>query len=174
MDKLTKETLNAVPDAINQKSIKFEIDILTRNRFHAFLQKRGWAPTKRSYEIRPIVLGNLLRISKLLLTIDPAEFSGGNFISTSHLLIANHTDTLAKIVAIGVQNSRNEPSEELVSTIRDNLTSGELIGLLNGVMKQMDLNSFIGSIILIKGLNVLESAEKKNEPKEVSPLTQGS
>ncbi len=167
MESQTKKTLEQVVDATIQRALTIEITILPKNRLHAWLQRKRILPVKKTYEIRPIVLGNLLRISSLLLSIDPKFLKGGNgLLDTGHQLASYHTDTLIQVLAIAIQNNRAEPSGSLMSLIKYNLSPREMHQLLGIVLEQMDLTNFITSIISIRGLNVLETSETL---KEVSP-----
>lgn len=175
MDKFSSDTLSNVADTVIEKAYTFEIIIVPQNKFHAWLQKVGMIPKKKVYSIRPIVAGNLYRISKLLLSIDYDVLKAkAGYVDMFHRMVVNHSETLWEICAIAIQNNRSEPSAKLIRLIRDNLTSKEMFQLLAYVLDKMDSQNFISSIILIRGLNVQESAEKKTELKEVSPLMQGS
>jgi len=177
MDKSTAyETLANVADTVIDKAYTFEIIIVPQNKLHAWLQKRGLMPKKKVFSIRPIVAGNLFRISKLLLSInyDELKKTGTNAIDLFHRMVTDHSETLWTICAIAIQNNRQEPSKKLIRLIRDNLSSQEMFQLLAYVLDKMDSQNFLSSIILIRGLNVQESAEKKTELNEVSPLSQGS
>ena len=170
MQKNTQDILSRVADAVNEKAVSFQISIIAQNRLQKWFQQLGWMPMKKEFLIRPIVLGNLIRISKLLLTINPQAITGKNFLDIGHKMIADHADTMAIIIAIAIQNNRHEPSAKLVAIIKNNLSSRELYELLAYVLDKMDLKNFISSIISIRGLNVLDDAEQN----EVSPKSQGS
>jgi len=178
MDKsLANETLANVADTVIEKDYRFEIIIVPQNKVHEWLQKRGLMPKKKAFSIRPIVAGNLYRISKLLLSInyDALQTPGTKrFIDLFHRMVVDHSETLWTICAIAMQNNRQEPSPKLIKLIRDNLSSQEMFQLLAYVLDKMDSQNFISSIILIRGLNVQESAEKKIDLNEVSPSNQGS
>lgn len=167
---MEKDILHDVADTITGKPYQFEIIILPQNRFHKWLQRIGWMPTKKEFSITPIVFGNLVRISKLLLSIDPGLIKGKNFLDISHHVVAAHADTIVTILAIAIQNNKYEPSSDLIKLIKYNLAAEEMYQLLAYVLDKMDLKNFISSIISIRGLNVLESGEQN----EVSPKSQGS
>ncbi|MEO6610747.1 MAG: hypothetical protein ABIT05_01400 [Chitinophagaceae bacterium] len=175
MEKEVKQTLEQVADTVLENTVTFEIIILPQTPVHRWLQKVGWIPAKKNFVIKPIVLGSLLKISDLLLSIDLEQLQKGKgYLETSYHLVSRHTDTMVRVIAIAIQNTRQEPSGSLMSLLRNNLSSKELMTLLSLVLKQMDLQNFIASIISIRGLNVLESAVTKNESSEVSPSQQGS
>lgn len=175
MDKFVTDTLTNVADAVTAKDYLFEITINPENWFHALMQKIGLSPKKKVCTIRPIVTGNLIRISKLLLTIDKDALKDTtSFLDTSYRLMSDHGETLATVVAIAIQNDRHEPSQKLVDMIKNNLSMEEMFRLVAYVLDKMDHKNFLFTISSIRGLNVLENGEKKNGLSEVSPLIQGS
>jgi hypothetical protein len=174
MEKNKIETLTAAADTVTAKSVAFEITIRPKNMLHGWMQKKGWMVKKKEFSIQPIVLGNLLRISRLLLTIDTDGLLGKITLDTLHKLISAHTDTVIQVLAIAIHNSRSDPSSSLIRLITDNITSEDAARLLRYVLSQMDLKNFMHSIISIRGLNVLESEENRKESSEVSPSTKGS
>ena len=109
----------------------------------------------------------MMRISKLLLQIDiNIRDHTTDFL---YKAIEQHGDVIARVIAVAITNKREEPSQKLVDFIIYNFTSKELFGVLTIVLRQMDVGSFINSIISMKGLSVLESGAKKNGSTEVSP-----
>jgi hypothetical protein len=173
MDK--KETLEQVADATIQQPITLEVDIKPNSRVHRFLQDRGILPKKRALVLHPIVLGNLMRISKILVSIDMTIFDMQNLLESNYQAIMQHGEGMAKIVAIAVHNQKTEPPKSLEKFILYNFTAHEMLGVCGIVGKQMDISNFMSSIISMKGFNVLQS-ERKNAEKsiEVSPIERGS
>lgn len=175
MDTAIIDILSKAATAVTQEPVSFEIILVPQSRWEAWLMKKGWKATKKNFKITPIVFGNLLRISNLLLTIDPQKRKDGQgFLDISYKLIAAHADTLVEILAIAIQNTKQDPSPQLMTLLRHNLTPKEMITLLGMILEKMDLKNFIISISSIRGLNVLESEEKTKPENEVSPSTQGS
>lgn len=166
----TIQTLSKVADTITSKPASFEIIFIPQNKLHAWLIKKKILPGKKTFEIKPIVLGNLLRISKLLLTIQGSKGSDKSLLDQAYNLVRDHTETVVEIIAIAIQNNKYEPAAKLKRQIAENLTPKEVLHLVSAVLQQLDLTNFISSIISIRGLNVLDSGEKK----EVSPASQGS
>jgi hypothetical protein len=176
MEKETIKTLSDVVDAVTTKETTIEFDIHPRNKLHAWLQKKGRKPLKKKYVLRPITTGNLYRISRLLLSINigPEQIKNGFSIETFHHAVVEHVDTMIRICAIGIHNSRTEPGAELLDEIRWNLSAPEVLQVAMIILQQMNPSVFMQSIILMRGLNILQSVETKKEPNEVSQLFQGS
>ena len=141
-----------------QEPIKVDVDVKPTNRFHMKLQQWGVLPKKRVFILHPITMGNLIRISKLLLTIDMSVYElQKNVLESNYHSIVQHGEPLARIIAIAISNRKAGPSNRLVSFILENFTAKEMQTLLAAIVKQMDLVSFMSSIISVKGMNILES-----------------
>jgi hypothetical protein len=170
MSEINEESILAgVADTATDRPIEINVEILPANRVYAFLQAKGLYPKVKKFIIRPITLGNLIRISKLLLGIDMTIFDRSAILESNYLLIERHTRQLAQIVAIAIHNSRQEPPESLVNLVVDNFSSKELLGTIHIVLKQMDISNFMSSIISVRGLNVLD----RTKAEEMSPVDQG-
>lgn len=145
-------------DALLEKGIK--IKITTQ-------EKKFWQRKPREkiheFELKPLCLGSLIKISKIILKIDPELFK--NEFSIQELTF-HFSDTLgrdiSRIVAIAIVNSKDDPTEELIDLIENNLTSNQLLQVFKHILELMDVSSFMSSIILIKGTNLL----KKMNPTE--------
>lgn len=159
---MEKETLQKVSDTTTDKPVTIEVDIYPQTRVQAFLQRWGVLPKKRVFLLKPIFLGTMLRISKLLLTLDmklPEKDGtpGFNHLEANYEAISQHAGTMAKIVALAIQNTEKEPDGKLERFVMNNFTSKEMMSVLIAVLNQMDLKNFMISIISVRGLNVLET-----------------
>lgn len=172
MDNL--ETLKKVADATVQQPVEFEVDIMPQNFIQRKLQEWGIRPKKRIFTIRPIVLGNLIRISKILLSIDMNVFNEANLLESNYKMMELHADDLVKIVAIGIQNTKAEPSARLIDLIKTQFSAVEFWNIVLLIRSQMHVQHFMNTIISVRGLNVLDKKEEKNGKQEVSPMSQGS
>jgi hypothetical protein len=169
------DILSHVSDVATQKAAELEVDILPTGKVHSLLQAWKVLPKKRLFTINPVTYGNLIRISKLLLSIDMSVFDMKNPLESNYHAIAGNAETIAKVVAIAIHNNRSEPPASLVQFILFNFTSNEMVGTLGIVLKQMNVAGFMTSIISVRGLNVLESgiASVKNaNESEMSPMDQ--
>jgi hypothetical protein len=168
------EVLKQVSDVATQKPIEMDVDIQPVNIVHRYLQRWKVMPTKRTFTIRPITYGNLIRISNLLLSIDMKVFDMKNLLDSNYNAITKHAESVAKVVAIAIHNNRDEPPASVTRFVLFNFTSQEMMSTLNIVLQQMNVTGFMYSIISIRGLNVLESGTANaSSVSEVSPLTAG-
>lgn len=168
MDKV----LENVSDTILDKEVTLEVDIY-RTRWEKFLRK----PEKRTFVIKPITLGSLIRISKLLLTVDLTLDDVQSLLQSTYHSMVDHGETIAKIIAIAIHNQPTEPPKSLVDFIINNFTAKEMFTTVSIILNKMDVTSFMSSIISIKGMSVLEmqqhASAKAAKQSEVSPLSTG-
>lgn len=152
-----KDVLQQVTGTLTEEPISFEVDYRD-----LFMRSK-----KRKFEVKPLVLGSLARISSLYVSIDIEKITSGK---SSFEVIKDHSRTVAEIVAIAVTNRKEYPSKKLIDFFFYHLTVNELATLLLIVLKQANVVNFILTIASMRNLNVLESREKK----EVSQKSQGS
>lgn len=152
------DILNKVADVTTDKVVELVVDILPQNIIHKYLQKWKVLPSKRQFNITGTTYGNLIRISKSLLSIDMKVYDGlKNPLESNYLAIEQNAETIAKVVAIAIYNKRIEPPASLVNFILFNFSANEMVSTLAIVLKQMNVTGFMTSIISVRGLNVLES-----------------
>jgi hypothetical protein len=152
-----KETLTEVANTLLEKSVTIEVDILNPGWFEKFLIKRGWKKPKRTFIIKPLCLGSLIKISKLILEIDVSIIGEKNYQEVGYKLMKGYSHVLAEIVAIAIINAKTDPPKELTSFLLHNLSAKELLSISMLVLKQLDTSSFIASIISIRGVNILQA-----------------
>ncbi|MBU7577197.1 MAG: hypothetical protein KAF40_03970 [Flavihumibacter sp.] len=148
--------------AILEDSIKLKI---TGDEKHSWF----WWKTKRvtrEFEIRPLTLGSLIRISRIILSIDPEIFNKERILEALYGAADKHGTELARVVAIAFTNSRREPADSLISFIQESITTPQLKEVLGVIILQMDVRSFMSSIVSIRGMNLLTM--------KTNPVDQGS
>lgn len=173
MNKKTTETLTEVADVTLDKPFTITVDLIHGGFFERFLQKWGIRPKKRVFELKPITLGNLIRISKLLLQIDEDILDSKKLLNSIYRSLDEHGDAIAEVVATAMINTKAGPSRKDIDLVRDEFTPTELKFVLSLVISRMNVSDFMHSIISIRGLNVLESEPKNGLKKKVSPSEQG-
>jgi len=154
-----KKVLSDVADAVLDKSISFEVEIIKPTILQRYRKE-----TIRSFKISPSTLGTMVKISQEFLNIGLENFDKEEILNSNFLLIRDHAERMARIVAVAVQNSKKDPPKSLVNFFINNLTAKELFELVNIILKQIDTVNFLKSIISAKGINLLG----------MNPKTQGS
>lgn len=155
----TKETIANVGSAVLEEPIRLEVTINAQSRLHEKMQKLlpRYFPKKKIISIHPICMGSLVKISKLLLSIDKNVFDKDNLMDSNYAALEKHTDTMAKVIAIAVHNKKSDPPKTLVDLVIDQFTPKELMSTISIVLRQMDISNFMSSIISVRsGLSILE------------------
>jgi hypothetical protein len=154
-----KDVLQNASSVITEEQVSFDVDYTD-----VFKRSR-----KKTFQVKPLVLGSLARISTLYLGIELEKIKT-NAAQSSFEVMKDHCRSVAEIVAIAVTNEKKYPSKQLIDFFYYNLTVKELATLLVIILKQADVVNFILTIASMKNLNVLNVKEKK----EVSQQSQGS
>lgn len=150
-----------VADVVTDKPVLLTISVRPKNRMHAFLQRIKLLPGERSFQLTQCSLGSLIRITKLLSSINmDFETAFTDFYKTAE----QFGPTIVRVVAAAIHNRRSEPPGWLLHFVEENVSPSELADIFGVVLKQLRVEDFIKSIILVKGLTL----------REMSRLTEGS
>lgn len=145
--------LKETADLLTEEKVGFFIN--ENYRDHFFRKKTR----KHHYEIGPLNLFTMIRISKEVLNIDKSLFNK-KLIPASMDSLAKHGESLIKIVAYSVLNADEKPSKKLMGDI-SLLNAIELVEVVGAILKQMNLQPFMTSIISISGVNLIEMNPKE-------------
>ncbi|HRQ17702.1 MAG TPA: hypothetical protein PL085_11540 [Agriterribacter sp.] len=151
--------LQNVSEAVTDKPVELTVDILPQGMIHALLQRVGIIPKQKVFKVRQITLGNLIRISGLIISIDTEFKDEKEYWQQSYLAMDKHGIALSEIVAIGLYNRKDEPPNSLIEFVKNNFTPNELMGVFAIIMRQMSVSAFMSSIVLIKGANILQTSQ---------------
>jgi len=146
-----KTQLSNTAAAVTDEATIIQIDILHPTWWQRLLRKR-----KRAFKLSPATLGTLVKISRELLSIEIEEADKSNIMLLTQKLMLAHSSRMAKVVAIAIVNSKADPPQSLIEFLEYNLNAEELATVAMHVVNKMDINSFVRSIISIKGVNILE------------------
>jgi len=161
------EILKNVADTIAEKPVEIKIDILKRTWYHKLTKRK-----QRVFEIKPLALGSLVKISKELIDIDMSLFDTSNLLESNYKLIDNYGEKMARIIAIAVVNQKQDPANELVQFFINNLSAKELLQVASIVLQQMNISDFMHTIISIKGANVLQKGTANAKNASVNEVSQ--
>ena len=164
----SEEEIN--PSAIQAEAIKTILDNgvgfdVTVNR-PGILHRIGLFPKMHTYIVKPMKLGTLFSISKLLSEMESSEISDNiDLFQTGIAEIIKHKDKILHIVSLAILNSRDTWYVKirvyyLKRFLDDNLSAKELLQLLILVTNQMDVKDFLASTVLIKKLSLIETEKK--------------
>lgn len=121
-----------------------------------WLHRLGLIPKEKTFEIRPITAGNLIRISALLIDLG-VEVDTQDFWGESLKAVTNNTEDLVKVCAYAIHNDKSEPPQKLIDFILYNASAETLSKILLIVVKQLNVKDFMSSIISIKGVSLMKS-----------------
>jgi hypothetical protein len=144
--------------AILQEPIQFRITVNEPNLLH----KLRILPKQKKVVLKPIVLGTLLRISKVVNDIrfnEEEKLDGVNIIAKTLEYALSDTDCLVEIIALAIINSEKKPSESFRKFIRENLSAKQMLDVLTMVVSQLNVTDFMNSIILVKGMSLINARE---------------
>ncbi len=167
--KATAATQQRAYDAILEKGVDFDVELARPNWLHRI----GLLPKVRKFVIKPLYLGTLFRVTKLILEIDTdvLKEADGNLHAIGVESIARHKDGLVRIVALAVTNGDREPPKRLVRFLDRNLTPKDLLRLVMLVVQQMEVRDFLACMVSIRQIS-LSGAGKKETGQ--TPRTSGS
>jgi hypothetical protein len=154
-----KEILKKAAETIVSKPIKIKIDIVNPTFKEKILLKLKRIKPFREFEVRPLTYGKLMQITEILTSMDVEQFIGGDLQQACYSLLKDFKNNHAEILAIALTPGR-KPCGKIKDYIIDNTTPQEGLKLCSIVLKQMDLSSFISSIVLMNGLKLLGTSQK--------------
>lgn len=157
-----------VTDTVLQQPVDITIKVNKQNLLH----KLKILPKSKTFKVSPILMGTLLRISKIVDTIDSIDpNSQKQLFHLSLDLIATNTDKLIEVLALAITNTKAIPKSSLKDFLFWNLTADEMYNLLQIILGKMDVMPFTNSIILIRGVSLTnpsptEAQEARGELSE--------
>lgn len=169
--------IDKIADTVLQQDIKITFDVRPTSWVHGFLQKLNMWPFKKLYPLqqtyclKPITLGTLIKISKLLIDIDMSVFDMKNLLESNYQAIVKHGGTVARIAAIAIHGRPGDVPADIVNAVLNNFTTRELQGTMQVILGQMNVQDFMFSIISIKGMNMEMSPSNQEETIAPGPLS---
>ncbi|MCK9328056.1 MAG: hypothetical protein M0P69_21350 [Bacteroidales bacterium] len=152
---MSKEEIEArALGAILEEGVDFTVTV---NR-PGILHRMQIRPRTRTFVIRPLVLGTLVRISKTLssmdvISLDGARSEAGIFSAAIDGMNRN-MDGLVDVLAAAIHNRESNPPERLRRFLRENLTPKEATALLGIVLGQMGVSDFLGFMVSVNALAI--------------------
>lgn len=153
---------------IKKKAIKTLIDsseeitipLLPRNWFDSFLQKIRLKKKELKFNLRKIRVGNRERIAAKLFDFPEFERDQTYIYKRVFQLTVDHQETMNYVVAVALQNDRNEPSKQLLDAVKwidDKLFAY----ILEQAISSVDVENFLSSIVVISGTAKLMKTENQ-------------
>lgn len=147
-----------VLDTVLQEGIDFYVDVNSPG----LLRRLGILPKSKHLIVNPIVMGSLIKISRILLEIEYVDkVKQDDLFDVSIDAMATHTERILDVIVLAIHNSKPAPKPGLKRFLRKNMTPIEMLQILALVIKQMQVSPFVSSIISIKGMSLIEKPEEK-------------
>lgn len=153
-----------IGEAITNKPDEYTIVLSPENKFEAFLMRIGLMKQEYKIQFRPLLVGNIYRISTRAVHFPDNIVTLMKEQGTQSVIIESiekHIDDIIWCIACGIQNDKKEPSKRLQEVLRWELNMEQLSFLLDKVMVRLQYEDFIKSIILVRGLNLLKHKEQE-------------
>lgn len=156
------EVLDQTAAAILQEPVKIVFTVPATG-YKKILKWLRLYNEERVFYMKPISIGTSMRISREILKIAPEPVSQEEWLKMCFSSFDRYASIIANIVALALTNTKQAPTESFKDLLLENLTSKEVDLIFKAVVKQMDIQNFMTSIISIKGITIL---------KEMSPMDQ--
>lgn len=149
----------------------YEMEVPVRVQQKRSLWKRLTKAGRNREEVRKLVfyesyVGNQIRIAGEAALLPDEIFIDQ---SMNIVLIPEHQNRIAYIVAAALQNDDKEPDPALIKFIKDNLKGGQLREALIASFQTLNMEAFTDTIVLMKGtVNIL--TPEQTSPKDGSEL----
>jgi hypothetical protein len=157
-------------DILTAKPVFIQIDCYPQNWWERLLVRCQLRPVQKVYELRPILVGNMYRIASVVNQL-PADLMEGDLNTAIRQAVTQHVDKVIYVVAVGLQNNKKEPKKELLATIRNEFTALDMALVMEHIMAQLNLGSFLHSIVLAKGMNILTKTSPATKEEIIAPTT---
>lgn len=163
MDDQINETLADISDAILDRSVTFTIT--RKNKQSMLLDVLPFVffkrPEKEKFSITGATMGTMIKISRELLALNMEGFDKNTILNSTYEVIEKHGERMAKIIAYAIVNRKEEPPAHLVNFLLYNLTAEELKKLLEIALAKINATAFLHSIIMVKGLAIMNPTEHR-------------
>jgi len=163
-----QEILSKAAEAVIGKhsGIEINFDVEPKNLLDkVLLRLKLRKPKTLNYQLKPLLVGNRLRIAAKAVNF-PKSFDFTHWMQLIYDTSLRYNEDLIYITAVCIQNDRYEPSQVLLRELKW-LNDSEFRRILDLALSQLDMQSFIQSIILISGADVLSAKEKVATSAEI-------
>jgi hypothetical protein len=156
MNEDKKKVFADVADTLTDKPTILRVDILYPNRLQRFLMFFRLMKPYKTFKIYAACMASMIRISKLLLDIDPECFKEkDSFLRANWQVMNDSGRALCEVIAIAIKNKEEEPTEQEILFFLNNLTAAEVKGILNIILHKINVQDFMFSIVSVTGMNLI-------------------
>ncbi|MFC3353700.1 hypothetical protein [Sphingobacterium zeae] len=156
MEEIKKKAIETFID----KSEEIIIPLLPKNWFHKILQKVGLKKKELIFTLRKMRTGNRERIAPKLYEFPEFVRDETYILKKVFELTVDQQASLNYVVAVALQNDRNEPTKDLLDAVKW-LDDEQFSYILEKSIGSIDIENFLKSIILISGTAKLIRTENQ-------------
>jgi hypothetical protein len=156
MEEIKKKAIETFID----KSEEIIIPLLPKNWFHKILQKVGLKKKELIFTLRKMRTGNRERVAPKLYEFPEFVRDETYILKRVFELTVDQQTSLNYVVAVALQNDRNEPTKELLDAVKW-LDDEQFSYILEKSIGSIDIENFLKSIILISGTAKLIRTENQ-------------
>ncbi len=160
-----KEILIKVADTIDEQTVKISIQTVKEKKIPFIGIKTGQKTLKKSYQIKGSTLRTMVRISKLLLTMETGPKPDNNYLEWLFANIADNGYKLAQCVATAIHNQKSETPKKLIEELYDNFTAEDLFKVVQAVIDKLNVVPFLSTIASVRTISIIQ-------PESASPTEQ--
>jgi hypothetical protein len=147
--------LKRTADVVTDRMAQIEIPVKKLSWFDKLLKR----PEVRVFEVRRACFGAMINFSGRVLAIhnvgNPKTISLHDLIKA----IGADGDTMIACLAILIEDTSREPRAATVNFLRDNIDNVDARAILAFLMSHSRYEDFLSSIILVKGMSLMEPEE---------------
>lgn len=169
-----EEVLSKAAETFVNTPKVIEIPIEPKNKLDKVLMNWGLKSKVVKYPIRKILVGNRFRIASKAVKMPLDIFKSKDVIQTVMDASFEINDDLIYVCAVAIQNNRHEPSKTLLNQLRW-VNDSVFADILDQSLSMIDVQSFIKSIVLVKGTDILtERKTSLQDTREIIARTDKS
>lgn len=190
-----KEIMKDAVDTLLEKGVEVPVTVDHPNALH----RMGLLKKRRVYRIFPISMGTLDRIAQVVMGmkfagLDELKAKGKDMSPLETLdvglknAMGGNSKELCRIIAIAIMGRnpypRNNPvmhlylkrqEDEIADFLHSNMSGADIYRVLSVVIRQMQVNEYLGSLVSIKGMSLVETkSPTSGNSSEVSSNTSDS
>ncbi|MXV16830.1 hypothetical protein [Hufsiella ginkgonis] len=151
------DVLNNLGAAITQEKTEIEVGLTSPEFFESVLIKLKLKKPVKKFYLKPLCLGPMIRIARILLAVDLKEVDVKNLLSTGYQLLDKHGEDVARVIVLAIKNNKKKVSRADIDFVLQNYEAKEILSAFRVIVDKMDVSAFTASIALIKGnIKILE------------------
>lgn len=160
-----KEILIKVADTIDDQAVKLSVQTVKEKKIPLLGIKTGLKTTEKTFWIKGITLRSMVRISKLLLSMETGPKPPDNYLEWLFANISDNAYKLAECIATAIHNQKSPTPKKLILELYDSFTAEDLFKVIQAVIDKLNVVPFLSTIASVRTISVIQ-------PNPASPMEQ--